>query len=671
MPLVDFLCPDNARIPIKTCLSEGGCRMGERCASRSYLQMAASDRPWKGKSSCTQCISGTLHAFLKITKPYATAPDGRAFMINGTRGHSVLEDYDDECSLLELKFTEGNISGIADCIEIELGKTILSDNKVSGSYKVAKALGFKVIKEETGVLYKTGPRAGQSRTRSTLVRDPEHEDRYTWELQLNKYRMDYEKEYNTKVDELKIQCIVRDGNTQIARSRGLFRNVYYFKIKIMPDSEVQEYFDRKDAALHQALKQGYWKEVCNKEECWDGLMCQRYCDVAEHCPQGKYLKKEKETEDMAIKGLSEVKRLPRMGKIRLGIKKKSAKTGKDYPTEVDYFVLDPSSPNEDERKKMIDEFHKLYGDQPKSIEIMFPVANPEVFFPQDYKRYGSGSSLKCKGDGEKAVCATDEFAEGLEVIGKSEMGTPIVKCLGKDCIYYSKKQCSEVAILNVLLPKLPGVGVWQIATGSINNIINLNSSIQVIKEMCGRVHMIPLELQRRPEAIAHEGKKTVHYLLHISTDIRLAEIQRLATIDPERAAMELPAPELDKEDLAFRENKVINTVVDEETGEVLTPVAEYSQEEPPPAEEEPGTGAGVSDFIPTEEQREIQANLDPHNPQCYQIYSLSLEKVPDKEGLRKWNTMIQCSFKDKQITANEKTMLLKMRDGFIKEKGWL
>jgi len=38
-----------------------------------------------------------------------------------------------------------------------------------------------------------------------------------------------------------------------------------------------------------------------------------------------------------IKGLSSIRRLPRLGKIRLGIKKVTAK-GKEYPSETDYFV---------------------------------------------------------------------------------------------------------------------------------------------------------------------------------------------------------------------------------------------------------------------------------------------------------------------------------------------
>jgi hypothetical protein len=53
MPLRWFICPDNERIEVAACLKEGGCRMGNRCASRSYLMLASSERPlhWV----CSEC----------------------------------------------------------------------------------------------------------------------------------------------------------------------------------------------------------------------------------------------------------------------------------------------------------------------------------------------------------------------------------------------------------------------------------------------------------------------------------------------------------------------------------------------------------------------------------------------------------------------------------------
>lgn len=561
MPLKEFICPDGVKITTGDCLKEGGCRCGDRCATRSYLQLVSRDRPWTGKPSTTQLIQGTMCAFLKITKDYAVSPDQRAFMIHGTKGHQNLESATDDCSLLELKFDGEEVeeTGISDVIEIESGKTILADYKTSGSFKVAKALGFVVEKEVIlGEFFKSGKRKGEPKTRDILLRKPDVEDRWEWELQLNKYRMEFEKKYGAKVDELRIQCIVRDGNTYIARSRGVFRNVYYFKIRILPDAEVLAYFKEKREALLKALQEGQCDEICTAQENWDGLKCASYCEVAGDCKFGKYLIKERERDDMAIKGMSEIRRLPRLGKIRLGIKKLSQSTGKEYPAEVDYFVLDPQTPAKEENERLIHEFHRLYGEQPKKINIMFPVADPDVFFPQFYKRYGSSTSLQCKGDGIEATCMSEEFAKNLKITGHDEFGNPKVECAGKECPYYKVKQCSETATLQVLLPELPGAGVWQITTGSFHSIVNINSCIDYVRAVAGRAHMIPLTLERREQEIPYEGKKTKHYILHINMDFKLVDLQKQAMIEPSKILLELPPPEPDKEDIIFGKNAVID-----------------------------------------------------------------------------------------------------------------
>lgn len=587
MPLTEFICPDNVRIKIGDCLEEGGCRMGDRCATRSYLRMAGADRPWTGRPSTTQLIGGTMLAFLKITKDYATAPDSRAFMVTGTRGHAVLESNDDNLSLLEERFhdKDDDVTGIADVLEVEDGVITLVDSKCSGSFKVAKALGFTTVKEPTGEFYKSGKRKGEEKTRNILKRDMSAVDRREWELQLNKYRMAFERR-GFKADRLKIMCVVRDGGTYIARQRGVFRNIYYFNIDILPDTEVNEYFGKKKEALLTALERGHQDDVCTSEENWDGLRCQSYCDVAEYCKYGKYLLKEREESDV-IKGLSEIRRLPRLGSIRLGIKKKT-KSGKEYPAEIDYFRLDPSTPSELENEKLVQEFETLFGKKPKSIDIMFPVPDPEIFFKQDYKRYGSGTSLKCKGDGEFASCAIAEYAEGLEIVGEDEMGMTKVRCDGRECPYYKKKACSEVGILQVLIPDLPGAGVWQIATGSFHSIVSLNSSIAHVKAICGRVNMIPLKLERVPQETTYEGKKATHYILRINQSMRLSDMQKFAQIEPTKALLSLPEVEPESSDLLFRENAVID--IEPEKEDVET---EKKSEEPTPepAAEEPAAEA--------------------------------------------------------------------------------
>jgi hypothetical protein len=503
-------------------------------------------------------------------------------MIHGTRGHANLQ-IDDEYSLVEEKLDGDDTphTGIFDVFESESGKTVLVDYKTSGSFKVAKALGWYVEKEPTGVLYKSGPRKGEPRLQNILKRSDEMVDRWEWEMQLNSYRMGLEHR-GFRVDEMRIMCVVRDGNTYIARSRGVFRNTYYFRIAKLDDAVVEAYFRKKRHALAFALKYG-WTRPCSAEENWNGLRCSRYCEVAEFCSYGKYLRKEKEVEDMPIEGLSNIRRLPRQGKISLGIKKKSAK-GVEYPAEVDYFVLRPITPNEDEANRLIAKFHKLYGEQPKSIKIMFPVSNRESIFPQYYKRYGASSGLKCKGDGKTAVAMSTEFAEGLSVIGERE-GMPEVVCLGENCVYQqsSPAQCSRCATLQVLLPEIEGAGVWQITTGSFYSIVNLNSSMDYIEAMAGRIHMIPLTLLRAPQKIQKDGKSRVHFPMNIDMAVSLVELMKWAQVDETKVLLELPAPAKELEDLTL-ENTPEEVIHDAE------PTAPPKTEPPKPETGKNGNG---------------------------------------------------------------------------------
>ncbi len=256
-----------------------------------------------------------------------------------------------------------------------------------------------------------------------------------------------------------------------------------------------------------------------------------------------------------IKGTSEVRRLPRLGHIRLGIKATAA-SGQEYPKETDYFILDPKTPDPKWNEDLKKEFEARYGNKPKAIKIMFPPVLPELFFQQFYKRYGKSTLVKCKGDGEIAT-TTEEFGKGLERIDEDDRGFIQVRCKGPACPYQlgdndvcKKPECSRMAMLQIILPELPGMGIWQINTGSYNSIVNINSAIEWLKGLCGRYAMIPITLMRVPEDIQYEGNKTKHYILHVDQKaFSIGDIQKLALIAPERAM--LPAPDESKDTLFY------------------------------------------------------------------------------------------------------------------------
>lgn len=232
---------------------------------------------------------------------------------------------------------------------------------------------------------------------------------------------------------------------------------------------------------------------------------------------------------MPIKNLSNIRRLPRLGKIHLGIKEISDKTGKEYPSEVDYFVCPPK-------------VQGVFGEKPKELRIMFPVEDTEVFFQQWYKRY-TYDLLKCKGDGDKAWTWDDEHG------GMKEIECP--------CEHLENGNCRKIGILQFLLPDVPGAGIWQITTSSRNSIIDINSSIDYIKATCGRVRMIPLVLKRVPTDIQRiengKPKRGKHYTLQIDVEnITLRQLQEAAQVAPEKVL--LPPPDESKDELFYPEN---------------------------------------------------------------------------------------------------------------------
>jgi len=547
MPLKGFICPDGEGITVDDCLKEGGCRRGDRCASRTYLHMASSERPWTGTPSTTQLINGTMLAYQRIVQEYSLTPDSRAFRLHGTMVHAKLTT-DDELSLIEEKLDGAGteVTGIFDIYEEENGVRKLIDTKSSGSYKVMKALGYYQESVPSGGEYKSGPRKGQPRTKKVQRQSDEYVDRWEWELQLNMYRIQLER-LGFPVDRLQIQCIPRDGGTYIAKSRGVVRNVYLFDINFLPDEQVLEYFKRKRRALLYALRYG-WTKPCTGKENWDGIRCARFCEVAQFCPLGKYLLEEKERLLMPIEGLSDAVRLQIMGKMRLGrlVPNKSG-TG-EHPEELRWFRIDPTAiQDENLKQEYIEMFHAKYGPEPTMLNIIFPSDDREVIFPQYYTAYGSGSGMKCQGDGKTAECFSEDMLKNLDMTGKNgPRGKPIVTCKGSGtkgdeantcCPYFKneakpKNPCSIMARLRYYVPDLPGTGMWETVTGSINAIINVNSALTHLEQAMGRFSWLPLQLMRVPKDITHDGHKRTHYPLAINMNVSLLDLMKYSKMEP-------------------------------------------------------------------------------------------------------------------------------------------
>lgn len=237
-----------------------------------------------------------------------------------------------------------------------------------------------------------------------------------------------------------------------------------------------------------------------------------------------------------IKGISEIVRLPRLGKIKMGIKEEGD-DGSTYPLPTDHFVCP-------------DEVKKVFGEKPKTLRIMFPTENSEQWASQYLRCYPGSRSMVCRGDGETAITRIEMRTSEINPRSTSVTRLKEISCNPDACSYHRRGDCRQVMNLQFLLPDCPGFGVYQLDTSSFHSMSNVNAFLELMRGTCQRVSMIPLSLELVERKVQPEGwLKTVH-VLRLTCPHSLAEIQRFAQVPPGRALI-LPPPESEPPDDLF------------------------------------------------------------------------------------------------------------------------
>lgn len=237
-----------------------------------------------------------------------------------------------------------------------------------------------------------------------------------------------------------------------------------------------------------------------------------------------------------IKGLTEKRRMPRLGKIGMGLRKVTAQ-GKEYPSETDHFVFD------EEDLRRWPKIGETCGENPRELKIMFPAESQDVIFPQANKFYGSTQGLKCKGDGSQEMIGT---ATRWLCVACGKMA-----CQCKDrrtietevtcpCDLLDGRQCKPVGCLMFVLYEVTMAGVWQVDTSSYHSIIDVNSYLDFVRMLCGRVKGVPLVLKRVERVTHGGGHAATHYTLQLAYEgesaaaplLSAAAAQEQLLIDP-------------------------------------------------------------------------------------------------------------------------------------------
>ena len=259
---------------------------------------------------------------------------------------------------------------------------------------------------------------------------------------------------------------------------------------------------------------------------------------------------------MPIEGLSERRWLPRLGIIRLGIRKQG-QGDTEYPEATDFFVCPP-------------EVQAVFGPEPKTLKIMFTSDDIEEIAPQWLKCYSHSQGIICKGDARACTRKVDVNPKTGEIGSWANRDTKQWKwmeyeCNPEHCEKYGSQQCKKVMSLVFILPDVPGLGVYQINTSSFYSIMNVNGAIgegvenddepeksvspgfirKVTYTICGkpRVSWLPLVLSLGPQTVNPEGRgrKTVH-VLNLSGEVKLADLVASAR----KTLTQILLPELDE-----------------------------------------------------------------------------------------------------------------------------
>ena len=335
---------------------------------------------------------------------------------------------------------------------------------------------------------------------------------------------------------------------------------------------------------------------------------------------------------MPIKGLSKTLRIPRAGHVRIGkrrprkndkvewvppdgdgtailcdVREKASKKGGTVsivtpdgvveivmedelkviglggiPEKLDYMRFDPYN------KELLPILTELFGERPTSIPVTLALDDEwpwDKVFPQYMMMWRHGQGLVCKGDGEVVHYRVTKQGDKLTV----EEGEV---CDPETCAYALPDErgfvrCRRVASLQFLIrhPKLKVLAVWQIDTGSIHSIINVNSRLRFFKDLDSFGHSIqgiPLVLTVTPREVHPEGHKRIVYVLDLELDpaADLGGVQ-LTRDFSEAKALEAPAPLTLPEDCEeLRDTKVVEVELPDPVdaadvpGELFPPGAE-------------------------------------------------------------------------------------------------
>lgn len=174
---------------------------------------------------------------------------------------------------------------------------------------------------------------------------------------------------------------------------------------------------------------------------------------------------------------------PRIGQVKCGMRAVSPKTGKEYPTSVDYFI--PSG-------KYASLFTDAYGEKPSTIQIVFPSNDADKVCSEEWQYRDDQGALVASGDGITFKVWSAKQNKYIEL--SAEQYPNLMQDIAQK--FPTQSGWQVTLTLNFVCPLIRGVvGVWQLVTkGSASSIPNIRDCFDKMLEQNGKVEGIIWDL---------------------------------------------------------------------------------------------------------------------------------------------------------------------------------
>ena len=182
-------------------------------------------------------------------------------------------------------------------------------------------------------------------------------------------------------------------------------------------------------------------------------------------------------------------KFPVIGKVKVGELAVSA-TGKTYPRSCEWFV--PSG-------KYASLFTEAYGEQPSTIQIVFPSDDAELVCREEYILRDNAGKLVSSGDGLNFRTWSEKQKKYIDVTTDEQPN--LMEMLSK---HYGQ-EWKVTLTLNFILPLVRGVmGCWQFQTkGSASTIPQVRDTFDTMLEQNGKVAGVIFDLS----VVMHKSQK--------------------------------------------------------------------------------------------------------------------------------------------------------------------